>query len=142
MRTIFTLLFVIILNKTFAQTSRLYKGTINNKIKITLYLEGLDEGINADPVIGSYKYDNNKDYILLNGYRNNEGNISLVELSSVNFTGTFLGTLNKKRIIGKWISANQKKTYAFDLTEIVSTKEQLSNFKKAVTDKASEFRNY
>lgn len=142
MRTIFTLLFLIICNKTFAQTSRLYKGTINNTIKITLYLDGLEEGINADPIIGAYKYDNNKDYILLNGYRNNEGNISLVEQSSINFTGTFLGTLNKKRIIGKWISANQKKTYNFELTEIVSTKEQLNNFKKAITEKADEFRNY
>lgn len=142
MRTIFTLLFLIICNKTFAQTSRLYKGTINHTIKITLYLEGLDEGINADPIIGAYKYDNNKGYILLNGYRNNEGNISLVEQSSVNFTGTFLGTLNKKRIIGKWISANQKKTYNFELTEIVSTKEQLNNFKKAIKEKADEFRSY
>lgn len=109
MRTIFTLLFLTILTQTFGQTGKLYKGTINNTIKITLYLQGLDEGTNADPIIGTYKYDNKKNYILLNGYRNNDGNISLVELSTANFSGTFLGTLAKNCIVGKWISANQKK---------------------------------
>ncbi|MDY3319906.1 hypothetical protein PG637_10910 [Riemerella anatipestifer] len=142
MRTIFTLLFLTILTQTFGQTGKLYKGTINNTIKITLYLRGLDEGINADPIIGTYKYDNKKNYILLNGYRNNDGNISLVEFSTANFSGTFLGTLSENRIVGKWISANQKKNYAFELTEVVAKKEQLNNFQNAITEKGNELRNY
>lgn len=142
MKTTFILLLLTIFTQTFGQTGKLYKGTINNSIKITLYLQGLDEGTNADPIIGVYKYDNKKNYILLNGYRNNDGNISLVELSSVNFSGTILGTLTDNRIIGKWISANQKKNYTLELTEIVATKEQLNNFKNAITNKENEFRNY
>lgn len=142
MKTIFTLLLLAIVTQSFGQTGKLYKGTISNTIKISLYLQGLDEGTNADPIIGTYKYDNKKDYILLNGYRNNAGNISLVELSTANFSGTFLGTLFKNRIVGKWISANQKKSYTFELTEIVATKEQLNNFQKAITEKGNEFRNY
>ena len=63
MKTIFTLLLLTILTQTFGQTGKLYKGTINNTIKITLYLQGLDEGTNADPIIGTYKYDNKKNYI-------------------------------------------------------------------------------
>jgi len=113
MKTILTLFLLITFTQIFGQTGKLYKGTINNTIKITLYLEGLDEGINADPIIGTYKYDNKKNYILLKGFRNNDGNISLVELSTANFSGTFLGTLTKNNIIGKWISANQKKELHF-----------------------------
>ena len=142
MRTIFTLLLLTIFTQVFRQKGKLYKGTINNTIKITLYLERLDEGINADPIIGTYKYDNKKNYILLNGFRNNDGNISLVELSTANFSGTFLGTLTENRILGKWISANQKKNYTFELTEIVATKEQINNFQNAITEKGNEFRNY
>lgn len=142
MRTIFTLLLLTIFTQVFGQKGKLYKGTINNTIKITLYLERLDEGINADPIIGTYKYDNKKNYILLNGFRNNDGNISLVELSTANFSGTFLGTLTENRIFGKWISANQKKNYTFELTEIVATKEQINNFQNAITEKGNEFRNY
>jgi len=142
MKTIFTLLLLTVITQIFGQTGKLYKGTISNTIKITLYLQGLDEGTNADPIIGTYKYDNKKDYILINGYRNNDGNISLVELATANFSGTFLGTLIENRIVGKWISANQKKNYTFELIEIVATKEQLNNFQKAITEKGNEFRNY
>ncbi|RZM23845.1 MAG: hypothetical protein EOO88_24850 [Pedobacter sp.] len=142
MKTIFTLLFLTLITQTFGQTGKLYKGTINNTIKITLYIQGLDSGTNADPISGTYKYDSKKDYILINGYRNNDGNISLVELSTANFSGTFLGTLTENRIFGKWISANQKKNYTFELIETVATKEQLNNFQKAMTLKGNEFRSY
>lgn len=141
-RTLFTFLLLAAFTQVYAQNGKLYKGTINNTLKITLYLEGVDEGTNADPIIGTYKYENKKDYILLNGFRNNDGNISLVELSTANFSGTFLGTIDKKNIAGKWISANQQKNYAFELTEITATKEQIANFQKAITEKGDEFRNY
>ena len=39
MRTIFTLLLLTIFTQVFGQKGKLYKGTINNTIKITLYLE-------------------------------------------------------------------------------------------------------
>jgi hypothetical protein len=142
MKIIIAFLILSLPGLTFGQTGKLFKGTINHKIKITFYLEGLNEGTNADPVIGSYQYDKGKGYILLNGHKNNDGDISLIELSSVNFTGTFLGTFKKNKITGRWISANQKEDYPFDLTEVVADHAQLSDFKKAISNKASEFRNY
>lgn len=142
MKTIFSLLLLIIFVQISAQTGKLYKGTINGNIKITLYLEGLDEGIYADQISGSYKYDNKKNYILLNGYRNNDGNISLTEFSTPNFTGTFLGTLTENIIVGKWISADLKRTYTFNLTEIVPTKDQLNDFQKAIRDISNDFTKY
>lgn len=142
MKINFAFLFLILPGLTFSQTGKLYKGTINHKIKITFYLERLNEGTNADPIIGSYKYDKGKSYILLNGHKNNGGDVSLVELSSANFTGTFLGTLKKNKITGRWISANQKEDYPFELTEVVANQAQLNDFKNAIMNKASEFRNY
>lgn len=142
MKPIFLFLFCIIFVQISAQTGKLYKGTINGNIKITLYLEGLQKGINADQIFGSYKYDNEKSYILLNGYRNNDGNISLTELSTPNFTGTFLGTLVENEIVGKWISADLKRNLPFNLTEIVPAKDQLNEFQKAIRDISNDFRNY
>ncbi len=142
MRTIFTIFLLIIFTPIFAQTGKLYKGTINTTIKITLYLEGLDEGTNADQIIGSYKYDNKKEYFLLNGFRNNDGNIILVELPTANFSGIFFGNLIENKISGNWISANRKKNFTFEFNEIVSTKNQLDDFQKAITEKGNEFRNY
>ncbi len=142
MKTLLTLLFFVIAVPTFGQNGKLFKGTLNKTIKITFYLEGLDEGTNADPILGAYKYDNQKEYILLNGYINNDGNIVLVEQSTVNFSGVFLGNLNQEKIKGTWTSANQNKSFSFELTKTVATKEQLAKFKNAITDKIDEFRNY
>ena len=120
MREIFTILLLIIFTPIFAQTGKLYKGTINSTIKITLYLEGLDEGKYADQIIGSYKYDNKEEYFLLNGFRNNDGNIILIELATANFSGFFFG----------------------ELIEFVATKKQLNDFHRSITEKGKEFRNY
>lgn len=142
MRIPLIFIFLAFFSQAFAQKGRLFKGTINNSIKITLYLQGLNEGTNADPILGSYQYDNQKDYFLLNGYRNNAGNLILVEHSTPNFSGIFFGTFYKKVIKGKWTSDNQKKVYSFQLTEVLATKDLLSKYEKEVIDKANEFRNY
>lgn len=137
-----SLLFLMIPCLTYAQMGKIYRGTINYKIKITLYLEGMDEGTNADPITASYKYDAGKGYILLNGHKNNNGNISLVELSSVNFTGTFVGTVKGAEITGRWISADQKIEYHFKLTESPSDQAQINRFRNETVNKASNLRTY
>lgn len=142
MRIILTLFCLMFLTQVYGQTGSLFQGTLNKTVKVTLYLQGLDEGTNAERILGAYKYDTQTKYILLNGYRNNDGNIVLVEQSTANFSGTFLGTINNNYISGKWISANQKKSYPFKLGKIVATKEQLARFKNAITSKANEFSNY
>ena len=142
MRAVFTLLFFAVMGHVCAQDGRLYKGAINKKMNVVFYLEGLDEGTYADPIVGSYRYYNQKNYILLNGYRNNAGNISLVEQSTANFSGTFLGKIIKNKIIGSWISADGKSSYTFELTEVVPAGPQVDKFKNAIKEKADEFRAY
>lgn len=89
MRTLIILLVFGLTSRGFAQTGKLFRGTLNST-KITLYLEGLDEGTNADPIVGAYNYENRKGYLLLNGYRDADGNIILVEQDTPNFSGIFL----------------------------------------------------
>ncbi|MCH5597474.1 hypothetical protein [Niabella ginsengisoli] len=89
MRTLFIIFLLAAATQTYAQNQRLYKGTINGTLKVTLYLEGLDEGTNADRILGAYIYENQNEYILLNGYRNKDGNIVLVEQATANFSGVF-----------------------------------------------------
>lgn len=141
-RAILTLLFSILLLKASAQTGKLYRGTINKSIKVTLYLQGLDEGTNADPIVGSYKYDNKNSYLLLNGYKNSKGNVVLVEQGSPNFSGVFLGTLLGKIFKGRWVSDDHKKSYSFELVEAVMSSEHAKKFNEAIESKAAQFRNY
>lgn len=142
MRILIILLVFGLTSQTFAQTGKLFKGTLNNSIKISLYLQGLDEGTNADPIIGAYKYDGQKGYLLLNGYRNKDGNIVLVEQATPNFSGIFFGIVSGSQVSGKWISANQQVSYPFKIVAITANKEQLIQFQDAIAAKANEFRNY
>ncbi|WP_313376761.1 hypothetical protein [Chishuiella sp.] len=126
----------------FGQTGKSYKGTINNSTPITFYVEGINEGTYADQIIGIYKYDNKEDYFLLNGYRNNRGDIVLIEQKTVNFSGIFFGKLFKNKITGRWISSNQKEDYNFDIHEVILSKKQIIELKNAITKKTNEFNNY
>ncbi len=142
MRTLIILLVFGLVSQTYAQTGKLFKGTLNNSIKITLYLQGLEDGTNADPIIGAYKYDDQKKYLLLNGYRNTDGNIILVEHATPNFSGVFFGLMSGNQISGKWTSANQMSSYAFKIVAVIPKEGQLTQFQSAIASKAKEFRKY
>ncbi|WP_025146448.1 hypothetical protein [Pedobacter jeongneungensis] len=142
MRTLIIMFFLGLSVPTFAQTGKLFKGTLNNSVKITLYLQGLEEGTNADRVVGAYKYNDQKGYLLLNGYRNEKGDIILVEQATPNFSGVFFGSLSGNQILGRWSSADQKISYRFKLYGITTTHEQQQQFQDAVASKAQEFGSY
>lgn len=142
MKSTLTLLLLAAFLPAFGQQGILFKGTINHTIQVTVYLSGLREGTNADPVLGAYQYEGKDGYLLLNGYHNNAGAMVLVEQASVNFSGVFLGTLRRTQLSGKWISADQRQTYPFSLVEVAATKEQLAPFQRAIKAKAAEFRQY
>ncbi|RZL39306.1 MAG: hypothetical protein EOP00_27875 [Pedobacter sp.] len=142
MKFLSTIIFLCFATSAFSQTGKMFKGTINNTNKVTLYLQNTDQGTHADRILGVYKYDNQQQYILLNGYLNDKGNIVLVEQASPNFSGVFFGTLKANEIKGKWISADQTKTYPFQLQEIKANASQKELFDKAIVNKANEFSNY
>ena len=64
-QSVVLILFAFLTLNGIAQQAKIYEGVINKTIKITMYLQGLDEGTNADPIVGAYKYNNKKSYLLL-----------------------------------------------------------------------------
>jgi hypothetical protein len=142
MKAFFTIILSIVLSQSFGQTGKLYKGTINHSIKVSLYLQNLGEGTNADRVLGIYQYQGQSSYILLNGYRNDKCNLVLVEQAGPNFSGVFLGTLTKSAFNGKWLSADDKKNYPVELLEAPLSKEQDDMFRHAIEERAKAFRAY
>jgi len=141
MRTLIILLVFGLTSRGFAQTGKLFRGTLNST-KITVYLEGLDVGTNADPIVGAYRYENRKGYLLLNGYRNADGNIILVEQDTPNFSGIFFGSLSDNQISGKWTSADQKFSYPFKIRALTAKDSDLHQFQAAMAAKAQQFIAY
>ncbi len=142
MRILLLLLALTFSGTTFAQDRRLYAGTINGNLKITLYLEGLETGTHADAVNGAYQYAGKTNFLLLNGYANNAGNICLTEMATPNFSGVFLGTIVKNRITGFWTSANGKNRYPFALVQVKAIPAEMTRFEEAMKKTGAEFHSY
>ena len=89
-----------------------YKGVIgsNMSIKMSVYQLGKD-------IVGSYFYDSQRTEIKLKG-KAGEKEIVLFEYDeNGKNTGIFKGTMNTvDKIVGTWISADNKKSYPFTLT--------------------------
>jgi hypothetical protein len=140
---IFLFLIALFLSGTAcAQDKRLYSGTLNGKLKITVYLEGLETGTHADGILGSYQYAGKEAYLLLSGYSNNDGHICLTEMATPNFSGVFLGTIFKDRITGFWTSADGKKRYPFALVQVKAPPAEIARFEKGMEALGEEFRSY
>ncbi|WP_167354792.1 hypothetical protein [Pedobacter terrae] len=53
-----------------------------------------------------------------------------------------MGTLKKIKSPEDGLVPTKKEDYPFELTEVVTNRAQLSDFKHAIMNKAAEFRNY
>lgn len=138
-------LFFLLLSSSisaFSQDKRMYAGTLNGNLKITLYLEGLETGTHADAILGAYQYAGKTNFLLLNGYFNNAGNVCLTELATPNFSGVFLGTLVKNRLAGFWTSADGKKRYPFALVQVEALPAEITRFEKGMEAISEEFSSY
>ncbi len=142
MRALFFLLALFSSSAVLAQEERLFAGTINEKLKITMYLEGLESGTYADALSGAYKYEDKEGFLLLNGYVNKEGAVCLTEFATPNFSGVFLGRLAQKHIEGTWISADQKMQYPFQLMQVPAVPAEIARFKKGRKAIVQEFQSY
>ena len=140
-----TLLLLIVLPFSIyasAQDKRIYAGTVNGNLEITLYLEGLETGTHADAILGAYQYAGKKNFLLLNGYFNNAGNVCLTELATPNFSGVFLGTLVKNKFAGFWTSADGKTRYPFALVQMEALPAEIARFAEAIEKIGAEFHSY
>ncbi|MFK7809425.1 MAG: hypothetical protein AB8F74_16595 [Saprospiraceae bacterium] len=106
----------------------LFKGTLNEKLEISLYLkeEGHPCGGNMTTINAMYKYNHQDKWILLSVSTDKQKeNYCMVE---DNFTGLLLLEENEGFFNGSWISPDAKKQFKIELGKVElnkSTAEQL-----------------
>ncbi|WP_264522976.1 hypothetical protein [Flavobacterium sp. N502536] len=128
------LLSLFFLNLTQAQSAKntLYKGTVDGKINVTLYIKAEENPCTADLMYTSmYRYDKSGNWIQLDITQNikNENQLALVEHA---FTGLFILKKEGTAFSGLWISPDSKKQLKVDLKEASMTKKEIEKYEKAL----------
>lgn len=133
------LLFIIcfsFLNYSNAQSqppvSNLYKGTVDGKTPITLYIKTEENPCTADLMFTSmYRYNKSNNWIQLDITQNRkkENEFVLVEHS---FSGVLILKKTGNTFTGLWISPDAQKQLKVDLKEASMTKKEIENFEKTM----------
>ncbi|KRB56579.1 hypothetical protein [Flavobacterium sp. Root186] len=133
---LFCIICIFFLNHLSAQSqapvSSLYKGTVDGKISITVYIKTEENPCTADLMYTSmYRYDKSKKWIQLDITQNKkkENEFVLVEHG---FSGVLILKKTGNTFTGLWISSDAKKQLPVDLKEAVMTKKELENFEKTM----------
>ncbi|WP_119789441.1 hypothetical protein [Flavobacterium anhuiense] len=124
------------LNQLSAQSqtsvSNLYKGTVDGKTPITVYIKTEENPCTADLMFTSmYRYNKSNNWIQLNitQGKKKENEFVMVEHG---FSGVLILQKNGNTFTGLWISPDTKKQLKVDLKEAVMTKKEIENFKKTM----------
>ena len=125
MRTIFTLLLLTFCSQLFGQNSvsYLYKGKMDGKMPITLYLKSEDNGC-TDKLNyqGMYKYDKVSNWLQLEISQNEKDQFICVEFD---FTGVLILQKTADGFNGTWISPDTKRQLKVEFKkEILSDKDK------------------
>jgi hypothetical protein len=95
----------------FSTFSLKYKGTLDNRLHISVFLNKVD-----NKIAGIYYYDNKEYYLTLDGTIGKNGNCIIFENNyKGKITGKFEGVLNNDNFKGTWKNANNTKELSFEL---------------------------
>jgi hypothetical protein len=124
------------LNQLSAQSqtsaSNLYKGTVDGKTPVTVYIKTEENPCTADLIYTSmYRQNKSKNWIQLNVTQNRkkENEFVLVEQG---FSSVLILQKSGNSFTGLWISPDTKKQLKIDLKEASMTKKELENFEKTL----------
>lgn len=109
MRTICIILLLTIFSPAFGQnaTSYFYKGKMDDKMPITLFIKSEENGCTSDLVYrGMYKYDGVSNWLQLDIDQNKSGQFIFVEY---NFSGVMILKKTPDGFSGLWISPDTKR---------------------------------
>ena len=125
MRILTIILFILISNLTFGQNtnSYLFKGKIDGKMPITMYLKSEDNSCTTKlNYQGMYKYNGVSNWLQLEISQNDKDQFIFTEY---NFTGVLILQKTKDGFNGIWISPDTKKQLKVELKkEILTEKEK------------------
>ena len=115
-----------------APVSNLYKGTIDGKISITLYIQTEENPCTADLMFASmYRYDKSNKWIQIYPTQNKKAENEFVMVEH-GFSGVLLVKKTGNTFSGLWISPDTKKQLKVDLKEASITKKEIENYKKTM----------
>lgn len=118
------------LNQLSAQTtaSNLYKGTVDGKTPITLYIQTSENQCNADlSYAAMYRYNKSKNWIQIYPTQNKKKENEFVMVEH-NFSGVLILQKNGNTFTGLWISPDAKKQLKVDVKETPMTKKEIENY--------------
>ncbi|RED22134.1 hypothetical protein BD847_3637 [Flavobacterium cutihirudinis] len=115
-----------------APTSNLYKGTVDGKTPITVYMKTEENPCTADLMFTSmYRYNKSKNWIQLNITQNRKAENEFIMVEH-DFSGVLILKKTGNTFSGLWISPDTKKQLKVDLKEASMTKKELENFEKTM----------
>jgi hypothetical protein len=116
--------FIIIKSQT---KSFLYKGIVDSKMPITLYIQSEENGCGADPFFGAvYKYDKVSNWLQLDISKNDKEQYAMVEYG---FTGLMILKKDGNTLKGTWISPDGKRQLPVILKQENLTPKQTESYK-------------
>ena len=126
-------------NKNLENTSTLmrnilYKGTLNGKTKISLYLNEQEHPCGGEMTLlnSMYKYDNHKKWLLLNITTDiKKKNYCMVE---DNFTGALFLEKDGDYLKGNWVSPDTKQKYKVELKKVELNKTEIEQLDEILYD--------
>lgn len=124
------------LNHSNAQSqtpvSNLYKGSVDGKTPITVYIKTEENQCTADLMFTAmYRYNKSNNWIQLNVTQNKKKENEFV-LVEHDFSGVLILKKTGNTYTGLWISSDAKKQLPVDLKEAAMTKKELENYEKTM----------
>ena len=122
------------LNQLSAQTtaSNLYKGTVDGKTQITLYIQTSENQCNADlSYAAMYRYNKSKNWIQIYPTLNKKKENEFVMVEH-NFSGVLILQKSGNTFTGLWISPDAKKQLKVEVKETPMTKKEIENYQQTM----------
>ncbi|AZA92626.1 Uncharacterised protein [Chryseobacterium nakagawai] len=109
-------------------TSSLYKGTVNGKMPVTLFLQSVENGCGGDPYYnGMYRYEKVSNWLQLNVTEGINQQFAMVEEG---FTGLMILKKEGETMNGTWISPDGKKQIPVQLKKVSIGKKDMESYEK------------
>ncbi len=104
----------------------LYKGTMNGKMPITLFIQAIENGCGGDPYYDAmYQYDKVSNWLQLSVTERVKQQFAMVEEG---FTGLMIVKKEGDMMNGTWISPDGKKQIPVELKKVTMSKKEIESY--------------
>ncbi|WP_185290785.1 hypothetical protein [Chryseobacterium lactis] len=123
-RILFIIAFAMSFISLHAQnTPTLYKGTVNGKMPVTLFIQSVENGCGGDPFYNAmYRYDKVSNWLELSVTEGAKQQFAMVEEG---FTGLMILKKEGDMMNGTWISPDGKKQITVQLKKVTVSKKEM-----------------